>query len=378
MAFKHRPLCAIAIPMQRRLTLFLQSTVGRTLSTFFTPGPRMIDELECVTSVALAILLAHTIGAHSVAWAAFTGFVLMRGHVAQTLLRGLLRIVGTAVGAGAALLIVPYAVHSLPAASLAAAVMGAIGLYGMLTAKRAYVWLLLGLTFEMILLDKLENPALDTIDFAQTRLLEVLAGTAACVAVSLISTLTVRRRWPAPPAVPAQRIGWHPDAARHAAQAGVTLALLPPLHALFGIPQLAQAGVTVMAVMIVPVAGLGRSGLAPVSQRLWHRTLGCIGGGALAAAVLFVAHGSAPVLIAGTCLGVAIGRHIENAGGRVPYLGLQFTLAILVTLVPDSYADVAIRPALERLTSIFIGMALIEPVLLVWHFAQRRMPAAGS
>eukprot|EP01037_Dinobryon_pediforme_P028907 gene28907-32357_t len=207
---------------------------------------------------------------------------------------------------------------------------------------------------------------------------EVLAGTAACVAVSLLSTLTVRRRWPAPPAVPAQRIGWHPDAARHAAQAGVTLALLPPLHALFGIPHLAQAGVTVMAVMIVPVAGLGRSGLVPVSQRLWHRTLGCIGGGALAAAVLFVAEGSAPVLIAGTCLGVAIGRHIENAGGRVPYLGLQFTLAILVTLVPDSYVDVAIRPALERLTSIFIGMALIEPVLLVWHFASRRMPAAAS
>eukprot|EP01037_Dinobryon_pediforme_P045531 gene45531-58106_t len=136
--------------MQRRLTLFRQSPVGRALATFFTPGPRMIDELECVTSVALAILLAHAIGAHSVAWAAFTGFVLMRGHVAQTLLRGLLRIVGTAVGAGAALLIVPYAVRSLPLASLAAAVMGAIGLYGMLTAKRAYAWLLLGLTFELI------------------------------------------------------------------------------------------------------------------------------------------------------------------------------------------------------------------------------------
>jgi uncharacterized membrane protein YccC len=362
--------------MQRRLSAFLQSRVGTALRGFVTPGPRMIDEFECVASILLAILFAHLIGAKTVAWAAFTGFVLMRGHVSQTLLRGLLRIVGTAIGAGVALLIVPYAVRSLPAASLAAAVMGFVGLYGMLTGKRAYAWLLLGLTFEMVLLDKLEHPALDTIDFVRTRLLEVSAGTAACVAVSLLSTLTARRRWPAPPAAPANRIGWHPSAARHAAQAGVTLALLPPLHALFGIPQLAQAAVTVMAVMIVPVAGLGRSGLVPVSKRLWHRTLGCIGGAALAAAVLFVAQGSAPVLIAGTCLGVLIGRHIENEGTRAPYLGLQFTLAILVTLVPDSYADVAIWPALERLVSIFVGMALIEPVLLAWHFAMPRARAS--
>jgi len=340
-----------------------------------TPGPRMVDEIECVASILLAILLAHLIGAHNVAWAAFTSFVLMRGHVSETLLRGLMRLVGTALGAGLALLVVPYAVQSLPASVAAAAIIGFVGLYGTLTAKRAYAWLLFGLTFEMILLDKLEHPAVNAIAFVETRLLEVAAGTVACVTISLLTTLTARRRWPGPPAAPATRIGWHPDAARHAAQAGVTLALLPVLHALFGIPELQQAGVTIMAVMVVPVSGLGASGLAPVSRRLLYRTLGCLGGAALAAATLFLAHGSAPVLIAGTCLGVIIGRHIENGGTRTTYLGLQFTLAILVTLVPDSYSDAAIRPALERLASIFIGMALLEPVLLAWHFAVPRRKA---
>ena len=332
----------------------------------------MVDEIECVASILLAILLAHLIGAHNVAWAAFTSFVLMRGHVSETLLRGLMRLAGTALGAGLALLIVPYAVRSLPASVAAAAIIGFVGLYGMLTARRAYAWFLFGLTFEMILLDKLEHPAVNAIAFVETRLLEVAAGTVACVAISLLTTLTARRRWPGPPAAPATRIGWHPDAARHAAQAGVTLALLPVLHALFNIPELQQAGVTIMAVMVVPVSGLGASGLAPVSRRLLYRTLGCLGGAALAAAILFLAHGfaahGAPILIAGTCLGVVIGRHIENGGKRTTYLGLQFTLAILVTLVPDSYSDAAIRPALERLASIFIGMALLEPVLLAWHF----------
>jgi hypothetical protein len=50
-----------------------------------------------------------------------------------------------------------------------------------------------------------------------------------------------------------------------------------------------------------------------------------------------------------------------------PYVGLQSTLVILVTLVPDHYASAAIGPALERLASILVGMALLEPVLLGWH-----------
>ena len=78
------------------------------------------------------------------------------------------------------------------------------------------------------------------------------------------------------------------------------------------------------------------------------------------------------MLIAGTCLGVAIGRHIENGHAPIAYVGLQFSLAILVVLVPDSYADAAIEPALLRLLSIAIGMALLEPVLLAWHIV---MPA---
>ncbi len=350
----------------------------KVLRGVLTPGPRMVDEIECVASVALAILFAHLIQAHNVSWAAFTGFVLMRGHVSESLLRGIMRIVGTALGAGLGLLVVPWVSRSLPLATIATALIGAIGLYGMLTAKRAYSWLLFGLTFEMILLGKLEHPDVDVMDFARTRLLEVIAGTVACVIVSALSTYTVRRRWPGPPIAVATRVGWHPYAASHAAQAGIALASLPILHALFGIRELAQAGVTIMAVMIVPVAALGKSGLVPVNRRLLHRTIGCFGGGVLAAVVLVLAQGSPAVLIAGTCLGVIIGRHIENVGGTTTYVGLQFTLAILVTLVPDNYADAEIEPALLRLLSIIIGMALLEPVLLAWHFLVPREAEATA
>ncbi|MBS0224355.1 MAG: FUSC family protein [Proteobacteria bacterium] len=337
------------------------------LKTFVEPGPRLVDELECVLSVLLAIVLAHALGARNVSWAAFSGYMVMRGHVSQSLLRGVLRIGGTTVGAGLAILLVPLLLPYLVAASLVGAAIGGLTLYGALTSRRAYAWLFVGLTFEMVLLDHLAHPGFPVVDFAETRVLEVVAGTVACVVVSMASTLTARRRWPAPPAPPAPTFGWHPGAARHAAQATVALALLPPLWVFFGISDLAQSAVTIMAVMLVPVSSLGVGSLGLVTRRVFHRAAGCLLGGVMAALFLFAAHGNAPVLIVATAIGVMIGRHIENGRGPVAYAGTQFTLAILVTLVPDSYAAAEIDPGLHRLIGILIGSALMEPVLVAWH-----------
>jgi uncharacterized membrane protein YccC len=92
-----------------------------------------------------------------------------------------------------------------------------------------------------------------------------------------------------------------------------------------------------------------------------------LAGAALAACVLFIAHGNPVALILGTITGVLVGRHIENGSHSHVYVGTQFTLAILITLVPDNYTGVAISPSLDRLTGILLGMALLEPVLIAWH-----------
>jgi uncharacterized membrane protein YccC len=352
--------------MSRTLPDPLARRIGREL--FVLPrGARLVDELECVLSVLLAILLAHLIGATNISWAAFSGYMVMRGHVSESLVRGLLRMIGTAAGAALALLIAPLVLPSIPAISIAAAIVGGGTLYGAITGKRAYAWLFVGLTFELILLDKLEHPQHALAAFAAMRPLDVAAGTAACILISTISTLTVRHRWPAEPSPPSRRIGWHPQALRHAAQAAIALAILPPLWSIFAVRELAQSSVTVMAAMIIPVTSLGVSGFAPVSGRLLLRIAGCVAGGALAAAALFAAHGTAAILIAATCLGVLIGRHIENGRSGIAYAGTQFTLAVLVTLVPDSYAGAEIGPALDRLLGALIGMAVLEPVLIAWH-----------
>jgi uncharacterized membrane protein YccC len=304
--------------------------------------------------------------------------MVMRGHVRDSLLRGTLRILGTAVGVGLAVLLIPTVVHSVLLSSLAIALVGGVSLYCALTGRRSYAWLFVALTFGMILMDKLETPQHSIAIFAATRMLEVVAGTTACIVVSALSNLTARRRWPGKRMAKAKAVGWHPHALRHAAQAAVALAVLPWLGAWWGAPQLGQSAISIVAVMLVPVSSLGSSGFVPVSRKLALRVAGCLAGAGLAGAVLFVAHHSAVLLILGTAIGVIIGRHIENGSHSLAYIGTQFTLAVLVTLVPDSYADAAIAPAFERLYGILIGMAVLEPVLAVWHVVGKGRAALSA
>ena len=337
---------------------------------------RRLDAAECVASVLLAIAFAHLLDARNVSWAAFLGYAVMRGHVADSLLRGVLRVIGTVIGAALGLLVVPYAAASLPFASVALALVGMATLYGAITGKRAYAWLFVGLTFTMVMLDVLEHPHIAIAEFVRTRILEVVAGTAACVLVSCCSTLTLRRRWPAARMAPAATLGWHPGAFRHAAQGAVALALLPPVGHLLRLPDLAQGAVTIMAVMLLPVAGIGASGLGPVTRRLAHRVAGCAAGALFSGLFLLVAHGTAPLLLLGTAIGVAVGRLIENGRQRITYLGTQFVLAVIVILVPDDYSAAMIAPGLSRLSGIAVGIAILEPVLLLWHLARRRRAVA--
>lgn len=339
---------------------------------------RTIDELECALSVLLAILLAHAIGATHVSWAAFAGYMVMRGHAAETLARGMLRIVGTVAGGLIALGTAPFILPHWWLAALALAIMGTISLYAAITSRRSYAWLFFGLTYAMVVLDKIEHPAVALPDFVQTRILETVAGIGACLAVSLASTLTLRRRWPATRTPPAVGAGWHSETLRHAMQAGAALALLVLLNTALPVPALAQGAIMIMAVMLLPVTGIGASGLAPVSRRIGQRMIGCVAGALFAAGFLLILPGNTPLLVLGTAIGVALGRHLENGDPAHRYIGTQFTLVVLVTLVPDSYADAAIEPGIERLLAIFVGMAVLMPVLLLGYllWGRRATPAA--
>lgn len=338
------------------------------IGTFLRPGPRMVDEIECVASVLLAIVFGHLFGAHNISWAAFSGYMVMRGHVVDSFRRGLLRVVGTVTGALAGVAFLELVGPSRPVSALALALIGGTSLFAALTTKRSYAWLFVGLTFAMVVLDKIELSAESSLwHFAGARMFEVFAGTLACVTVSMLSTLSLRRRWPGPERPDPKAAGWRPEAARHAIQGALALALLPLIGFFHPLPELGQAAVSIMAVMMVPIGGLGASGFWPVTRRIVLRIVGCACGAALGAAFLSVSHGSSTILLLGAIVGVMLGRHIENGTSSLTYAGTQFTLAVLVSLVPDSYSSPDLQAGWLRLLGIVIGIVLLEPVLLAWH-----------
>lgn len=348
------------------------------LRTLPKPGPRMIDEIECACSVLLAIAISHQIGAENVGWAAFSGYMVMRSHVAESFTRGVLRITGTLIGAGGALLLAPLLLPSTLLLSFGLMVWGGVTLYFAIVGKRAYAWLFTGLTFLMVLIEAMEHANEPIQRFATTRVLEVLAGTIACVIISAISTWTIRRRLPNPDQnLRAKPVGqpakqWQATVAKHALTGAIALGLIPAVWLTFGIPELSQSSITIFAVMLVPAAALTDGILSPVSARVMQRLVGCLAGGFLGGAILMLSQHSPVVMTIGLVLGIVIGRHIENGPPSMSYAGLQFVLAFVVVLVPDNYADAQLTPGYERLLGILFGMVLLEPVVLAAHLIARR------
>ena len=197
-----------------RLLARSAAMAAETLADFRRPAralPRLVDEGETLCSVLLAILFAHLLHAQNVGWAAFSGYMVMRSTLADSCMRGLLRSLGTLLGAGAAYAAVErFGAAPLPVA-LAIAVVGSLALYGALTRWASYAWLFTGITFAMVALDALQQPHAELLQFVRTRIVEVLSGVVACLLVSVLSLYSVRR-WlaarlvePSPPAPPAAR-----------------------------------------------------------------------------------------------------------------------------------------------------------------------------
>lgn len=358
--------------------------IREELRSLGRPGPRLVDEIECVLSVLLAIVFAHWLGAQYVGWAAFSGYAVMRSRLSESMVRGTLRIVGTAAGALVALLLAPAILASPALIALTLAMIGGITLYFALVGRHSYAWLFTGLTFCMILIEGMKAPTQTVAPFAQSRVVEIIAGTLACILVSIASNLTVRRAirregreiGPAGQRLPYMR--WHKGAAFHAGQAALALAFLPFIWLWTGFGALSQSSVTIMVVMLLPIAALEASALRPVTSRMLMRFAGCLVGGIIAIAVLFSSHHSPLLMTIALCIAVIVGRHVENGNPATSYLGIQFALAFLVVLVPDDYLNAQPDPGVSRLAGILLGILMLEPILIGWYILFSRNTKAAA
>ncbi|MDR2250671.1 FUSC family protein [Acinetobacter sp.] len=330
---------------------------------------RTLDEIEVLLSVFLAILIAHHYNAEHIGWAAFSGYMVLRSHIADTCIRGVLRILGTIVGALLACWIELFISKTLWLNSLVLAFFAAFSLYFAMTTRYGYAWLFFGLTFVMVIIDGLVYPFADISQFAKTRSIEVIAGTVACMLVSLFFTYIIRPKF----SLMVNRSGlaeiikfegYRKRTLIHTAQAALAIAIVPFLIHFFPVDLLIQTSITILAVLMIPLPSLNNKKL--ISMRNLYRLFGCLLGATLAFILLPISDLNYICAVLSIGLGVVIGRHIENSGQAFAYIGTQFSLVYIVVMVPDKLSLLSMENGWMRLAGIVFGIILIELTRLVF------------
>ncbi len=343
------------------------TALGQELGELHVPGARRDMCLMATLSVVISVLAAVWLRLDNVWWAGISGFMSVQATRPGSLQRGVLRIVGTAVGAGLALLLAPWALYDHAALFVVLLLVTAAGMVGFMLSPHGYAWLFVAITFSLVLLGGLEDPP-RVFTFAVYRTLEVVVGTGVAVAVAFVLASEAA---PAPPAPPMpgldELLGPRRQVVEHAARVGLAVALMPLVWRWFELSGQTQMAVTVAAVMAAPVLADHPEDWRSVARRALHRVLGCAVFGGAGLLLLAVPLTTMPLWLAVLAGGVWVATHVQAGPRGVGYLGTQGAVVFIMTLVQGVGPPDSIAPGLERLGGMVGGLALLLLVsLALW------------
>ena len=111
--------------------------------------------------------------------------------------------------------------------------------------------------------------------------------------------------------------------------------------------------------VLIGANGCGKSTLLRTVGGSLPRLAGSVLGAGCGALARVFSDGNMPTTLLLMAVGVMLGRHVENSGAAVAYMGTQFALVFLVVFVPDDYRAVSSTPGWSRFEGIVIGLLLL-------------------
>jgi uncharacterized membrane protein YccC len=321
-------------------------------------GPRALLATQAAASVSLAVPVACAMNLPDVWWAAISAVMASTPGRHAGLLKGLRRIVGTMAGAAAALVMSSWLAYDEVACCLALFVVSSLGIYGMAVSSHGYAWLFFAITFVLVIMLSLDDPA-QAFTYAACRTLEVVVGTLASVMVGLL----LAEEDSATPEAPA---GWRDpfgarwSVVRYAVQSGIAVAVLPIIWSAFDLPGVTTMAITVAALMAVPTAvDQVLDDHARLVAKAAYRLLGCGLGGCLALIVVVIAPANLAVWLGALCAGVWLFIWMQGSPSGAGYIGTQACIAYLVTVVQGEGPPESIMPGINRFAGITLGIAAL-------------------
>ena len=351
----------------------------RDIRTLTLRGAGAREPLKVVLSVLLAVTLADALELDDLAWAAFSGFMVMRSDVSESTRRGLMRILGTLGGAAFGIVLAPAIVDNPMLLVASLLVVTWIGIFGSLESRFGYAWIFFGITAGLVMTEALAAPD-NVLHFAATRVAEITVGTASCILVASLFSASrtgaqtgaqiianaAREASPAPRVLSEAWFDAHWVLLEHATRSALAVALLPLVWRWFEIEDFSQTALTSFVIMFVPDAVVREGRHRAIIERMIHRAAGCLLGSAVALASLSALGDTLLPSLLVLSVGVWVGHHVQNGRNGVSYVGTQFVLGLLITLVQGPGPITHITPGLERFVGILIGVAADCLLIIFW------------
>jgi uncharacterized membrane protein YccC len=241
----------------------------------------------------------------------------------------------------------------------------------MAVSPHGYAWMFLGVTFTLVVLVSLNDPA-QAFSVAIYRTLEVCVGiTSAILVATLLAPDAI-----AAAATPPEPPGWHDlfgaqwPAVTYALRSGIVIAALPVIWNTLYLPGVATMAATVAAVMAVPqLPGHTLDDSARLTTKAAYRLLGCFVGGIAGLAIIVLSPTVLVLWLALLCGGVWFFVWLQDSPTGAGYVGTQAAVVYIVTLVQGEGPPLSILPGIDRFAGIVFGIvtlllftALLRPI----------------
>jgi uncharacterized membrane protein YccC len=345
-------------------------------------GPRGTAALAAAMSVSLAVLAAFLLHSDEPWWAAISAWMVTRSSLAAGLSRGAMRIVGSAVGATIAVIVIGLFVYDPLPFCLCLFALACAGLIGFATSRHGYAWLIGAITCNLVMLMALDQPQI-TFTIAVNRIIDVTIGTAAALLVTFLlpEDTAIPSPISAPPKPPPLLFWTRRHATEferwlreiwplvlHACRGGLTVMVLPLLVSWLAPLGSSTMAVTAVAVLAVPTTAVMEPDARTIVQRALYRLVGC-GLGALTG--LFCLHWVGSdflvwllLLMAGTWLS----SQIQSGSTGIGYAGTQAGFAFILSMIQGQGPPLSPTPGLDRFAGIMVGLSVLLVITMVFSF----------
>ena len=346
-------------------------------------GRRGQEAAEAAASVTLALLAALALHSDEPWWAAISAFMVTRAAPRIAVTRGILRIAGSIMGAGAALVVLRLFVYQSLPFLFALFLLSCIGLFGFVCSRHAYAWLIGAVTAALILLMTFDQPQ-QAFAVAVDRVADVVIGTAASLVVCALMPAPADSGTAPPPIAFWRRDygvllrRWLPPNAPlvlHACRGGLAVMLMPALADWIAPITPVAMGVTVVIVMGIPTTAIFERDNRAIIERATHRLVGCLLGALAGLACLALVGSDFLLWVALIAAGMWLCSQIQTGGAGVSYVGTQAMFAYLTTMVQGQGPPQTIAPGFERLVGVMGGLAVLYVVTLALSLIPLPRPA---